>query len=124
MSGSRSTGGNQNIDLTAVNAGKLPVEGIPKIDISGNGGHGDTVTLDAKTVEKLGQMDLVVNDQTGHGHIQMMIQGDANDTVNIVDTKQWHDAGTTVVDGQAYQVLNDGNMQLLVGVKLHHDPVG
>ena len=117
-------GQNQNIDLTAVNAGKLPLEGMPKIDLSGNGGHGDTVTLDVRAVEKLGQVDLVVNDQTGHGHIQMMIQGDANDTVNIVDAKQWHDAGTTVVDGQDYHLLNDGNMQLLVGVKLHHDPAG
>jgi hypothetical protein len=53
-----------------------------------------------------------------------MIQGDANDAVNIVDSWRWGDAGTTVVDGQSYQVLNDGNLQLLVGVKLQHDPLG
>jgi hypothetical protein len=116
-------GQNQSIDLTAADPHGLLAEGIPRIDISGNGGHGDTVTLDAKAVEKLGQMDMVVNDQTGHGHIQMMIQGDANDTVNIVDARQWHDAGTTVVDGQTYQVLNDGHAQLLIGVKVHHNDI-
>jgi len=117
-------GQNQAIDLTAVDVSKLPVEGIPKIDISGNGGHGDTVTLDAKTVEKLGHMDLVVNDQTGHGQIQLMIQGDANDIVKMTDAQHWVDGGTTVVDGQTYQILNDGHAQLLVGVRLHHDPTG
>jgi hypothetical protein len=117
-------GQNQSIDLTALDPHRLPAAGIARIDLSGNGGHGDTVTLDAKAVESLGQKDMVVNDQTGHGHIQLMIQGDANDAVNIVDSWRWRDAGTTVVDGQSYQVLNDGNLQLLVGVKLQHDPLG
>jgi hypothetical protein len=54
----------------------------------------------------------------------MMIQGDANDTVKLTDASHWHDSGTTVVDGQTYQVLSDGHAQVLIGVKIHHDPIG
>jgi hypothetical protein len=115
---------NQSIDLTQVDATRIPADTLARIDLSGNGGSGDTVTLDAKAVEKFGHMDLIVNQQTGSGHVQMMIQGDANDTVKLTDASHWHDSGTTVVDGQTYQVLSDGHAQVLIGVKIHHDPIG
>jgi hypothetical protein len=66
-----------------------------------------------------------VNAQTGVGHVQMMIQGDANDMVKMTDAQHWANAGTTVIDGQTYQILNDGNLQLLVGAKVQlPDPTG
>jgi hypothetical protein len=96
-----------------------------KIDLSGNGGSGDTVMLSAQDVQRLGQTDLIVNAQTGVGHVQMMIQGDANDMVKMTDAQHWANAGTTVIDGQTYQILNDGNLQLLVGAKVQlPDPTG
>jgi hypothetical protein len=35
---------------------------------------------------------------------------------------QWADAGTTLVDGEMYHILQHDNLQLLVGVNMHHDP--
>ena len=112
------------LDLTAGDPTRIPLEGLAHIDLSGNGGRGDMLTLDAKAVEKFGQHDLVVNDQTGSGHVQLLIQGDANDTVKMTDAEHWTNAGTTVVNGETYAVLNDGDAQLLIGVKLRHDPTG
>jgi hypothetical protein len=54
----------------------------------------------------------------------MMIQGDANDTLKLTDAENWTSSGTTVVDGETFEVLTDGNAQLLVGIKLNHDPTG
>ncbi len=111
-----------SLDLTSGDPGRVPLEGLAKIDLSGNGGRGDLLNIDANAVEKLGQRDLVVNDQTGSGYVQLMIQGDANDAVNLADAEHWTRNGTTVVDGETYEVLTAGDAQLLVGVKLQHDP--
>ena len=115
---------NQVIDLTRVDITKISIDGMARIDVSGNDGHGDAIIIDAKTIEKIGKIDLVVNAQTGSGHVQMLIQGDANDTVNLMDASHWHDGGTTVVDDQTYQVLTNGNAQLLIGIKVHHELIG
>jgi hypothetical protein len=115
---------NQGFDLTTGDPSRVPLEGLGRIDMSGNGGPGDLLTLDSGAVEKYGQQDLVVNEQTGSGYVQLMIQGDANDTVKLTDAEHWTRTGTTVVDGASYEVLTDGNAQLLVGVKLQPDPTG
>ena len=113
------------LDLSKIDLAAMSQAHMAKIDLSGNGGHGDTVSLSAHDVQRLGQADLVVNAQTGSGHVQMMIQGDANDAVKMTDAQHWVNAGTTVIDGQTYQILNDGNLQLLVGAKVHvPDPTG
>jgi hypothetical protein len=44
--------------------------------------------------------------------------------VKLTDAEHWTRTGTTVVDGASYEVLTDGNAQLLVGVKLQPDPTG
>jgi hypothetical protein len=124
---SKATG--QVTDLTKSEASQLDVGALvggdlSHIDLGGAGGHADTLIIDTKAVERFGQHDLVVNDQTGSGHVQLMIQGDANDTVKMTDAEHWTNAGTTVVNGETYEVLNDGDAQLLIGVKLHHDPTG
>ncbi|MGE5468715.1 MAG: heme utilization protein, partial [Ignavibacteria bacterium] len=111
---------NQTIDLTQLNPAAFAPGAMARIDVAGNGGQGDTVILNAHNVEALGRKDLVVNDQTGSGHVQMIIHGDANDVVKLADgAGQWKDGGMTVVDGEAYHILNHDNLQLLVGVKIH-----
>jgi hypothetical protein len=115
---------NHTVDLSKLDPTLSQGVHLPLVDLSGNGGNGDTVLVNAQDVAKLGQMDLVVNEQTGSGHIQMMIQGDANDVVRITDQPGvWTDAGTTQIDGETYRILNDAQQhQLLVGVKIH-DPL-
>jgi hypothetical protein len=115
---------NQTVDVSRIDPTLLNGAHLSLIDVSGNGGTGDTVVLSSNDIGKLGQMDLYVNEQTGAGHIQMMIQGDANDTVQITDQPgAWIDAGSTQIDGETFRILNDAqNHQLLVGVKMH-DPL-
>ena len=115
---------NQTVDLSQIDPGLLPGSHLPLVDVSGNGGAGDTVLVNAHDVAKLGQMNLYVNEQTGSGHVQLMIQGDANDAVRITDQPGvWTDAGTTQIDGETFRILNDAQQhQLLVGVKIH-DPL-
>ena len=115
----------QTLDFSSTDSALLSFSGSGRVDLSGNGNHGDTVILGSDDVGKFGKADLVVNAQTGAGHIQMMIQGDANDVVRITDQPGvWTDAGTTQVDGETYRILNDAHQhQLLIGVKIH-DPLG
>ena len=115
---------NQTVDLSKIDPASLHGAHLTVVDVSGNGGMGDTVLVNAHDVATLGQKDLVVNDQTGAGHIQMMIRGDANDVVKITDQPGvWTEAGTTQIDGETFRILNDAHQhQLLVGVKIH-DPI-
>lgn len=113
---------NKETDLSKVDPATIAEHALARIDISGNGGSGDTVVVSAHDVEQFGQVDMVTNAQTGMGHLQMMIQGDANDLVKMTDAAHWVNAGTTVVDNQTFEILNQNNLQLLVGVKVNHDP--
>jgi hypothetical protein len=115
----------QTLDFSSTDPALIPFSGAGRVDLSGNGNYGDTVILGSDDVGRLGKADLVVNAQTGSGHIQMMIQGDANDVVRITDQPGvWMDAGTTQIDGETYRILNDTHQhQLLVGVKIQ-DPLG
>ncbi|MDK9725893.1 MAG: hypothetical protein OEL88_13525, partial [Sterolibacteriaceae bacterium MAG5] len=114
-------GQNQVLDLSQIDPATVQPGTLARIDLSGNGGHGDVLSVSAQDVQNFGLLDLVVNDQTGAGHVQMMIQGDDTDAVRLLDAQggQWTDGGTTVVDGQTFQILNDGNAQLLIGVRIH-----
>jgi hypothetical protein len=115
---------NHTVDLSKLDPSLVPSANLTLIDVSGNGGNGDTALVNAQDVAKFGQMDLVVNEQTGSGYIQMMIQGDVNDVVRITDQPGvWTEAGTTQIDGETFRILNDAQQhQLLVGVKIH-DPL-
>ena len=110
----------QTLDLSKIDHTAVPAGSLAQIDASGNG-HADTVLVTPDDVEKFGKLDLIINDQTGAGHVQMMINGDANDVVNPLTTQpeQWAETGTTQVDGETYQIFTHDNLQLLVG----HKPV-
>ena len=52
--------------------------------------------------------------------VQLMINGDANDNVQIAGSaEQWQVAGSVEVDGTRYDVYNDGDIQLLVASNVH-----
>jgi hypothetical protein len=95
---------------------------LAHVDVSGNQAA-DAVRLSVADVQVFGQKDLVVNDQTGTGNLQMIIRGDAVDRVELAGgADQWVDRGTTVFEGETYQILQHDNLQLLVGVNMQHDP--
>jgi hypothetical protein len=101
------------IDLSAINA---DAGSLSKINISGNGGNGDLLFVNAAAVSKLGSTDLVTdNGIIGTGHHQLVIQGDANDHLTFTDTAgQWHDEGTTVVNNVNVHVYENGDLQVLI----------
>jgi hypothetical protein len=111
---------NHTLDLTKLDLTQVQAGSMAQLDISGNARYGgDTVILSGADVERLGKVDLVVNEQTGTHHVQMMIRGDSNDNVQLADAQQWHDGGTTVIDGETFRILNDEqNHQLLVGIHI------
>ena len=77
------------MDLTALNAHQ--VENIEAIDITGNTGQDNTLTLDAASV-------IDVTD----AHNALYVQGDADDTVHVSDAASWTHAGTSDLSGVTY----------------------
>ena len=112
------------VDLSVVDPGMLSAQmmqgsAVGMIDVSGNGGTGDQLLVDSLAVDRLGAMDLYVNEDTGSGNLQLLIRGDDNDSVLLKDGSHWQDAGTTSIDGEQFRILNDENhRQLLIGVKI------
>jgi len=54
--------------------------------------------------------------------LQMRIDADAADRVTVHGgSGTWQEAGTTVVDGREYHVLEHENKQLLIGVAARFD---
>jgi hypothetical protein len=115
---------NRVIDLTALDTATVSSGNLGQINLAGNGGAGDVLIVKAEDVLKFGATDLVTNAQTGSGHVQMVIKGDANDTVKVLESQgHWSDGGVTVVDGVTYHIYNHGDAQLLIGSNVHHDGV-
>jgi hypothetical protein len=112
----------RSVDLANADPSVVAAGALAQIDMAQNGIQ-DTLTISTQDVQVFGQKDLVVNDQTGEGNLQMMVRGDAVDVVHLTGPQgQWADAGTTLVDGEMYHILQHDNLQLLVGVNMHHDP--
>ena len=63
-----------------------------------------------------GQTGLVDTSSLGASQpLQLIVNGDANDSVQIADPAgEWTAAGSVQVDGASYDVYNDGEIQLLV----------
>ena len=78
------------MDLTALNAHQ--VENIEAIDITGNTGQDNSLTLDAASV-------IDVTDANNALHVQ----GDAGDTVHVSDAASWTHAGTSDMGGVTYE---------------------
>ncbi|MEK1904330.1 MAG: hypothetical protein AAAB13_00990, partial [Pseudomonas sp.] len=112
--------GEQTIDLTALNPQTVNEHSLSRIDLGAGDGHANTLKLDAASVSHFGQTGLV---ETGIGAsqpVQLIVNGDASDSVQINDPAgDWHAAGSVQVDGTSYDVYNDGDIQLLVASNVH-----
>lgn len=113
-------GQNRVIDLSALDQAVVEQGNLGQINLAGNGGNGDLLIVNAQDVLKFGVTDLVQNAQTGEGHVQIVVKGDANDTVQLNNSQgQWADGGVTVIDGVTYHIYTQGDAQLLIGANLH-----
>jgi len=109
----------QSIDLTAVNADLVTDGSLSRIDLAQDAGKATTLTLDAEAVSQFGRVGLVETGLGASAPVQMLIDGDANDTLVIADAGNWQSAGTVQVDGADYNVFNDGDIQLLVATSVN-----
>jgi hypothetical protein len=99
--------GNRTFDLGAIYSGKS----IGNISLSG-GGH-DVVNVSLE--------DVLVATEGQNGIHQLVIDGDANDAVHLVDSDSgtWTAAGTVESGGDTYMVYVNNNAQLLINDKLN-----
>jgi trimeric autotransporter adhesin len=108
---------NRVIDLSVLNAASITPGSLGQINLSGNGGQGDLLMLNADAILKFGMasgMPDAISDIR-----QILVTGDANDMVELMDSlAQWHDAGTTTVNGAEYHVYSHESVQLLIGVDM------
>ena len=116
------TGGSdgQSIDLTALNPQLISGHSLSRIDLAADDGKASSLTVNAEAVSQLGQAGLVDTGNGAAAPVQMIINGDHNDTVNISDPAgQWQDGGSATIDGTQYNVFNDGEVQLLVAADVN-----
>jgi len=108
-------------DHSLANAGALA-----RIDFSGYS-EGDTLKVSLSDVLSFGDTDLVgglLSGTAGQGAAgqpslrQMVISGQAQDTIQLVDAANWATTGTAVIGDSTYRVLSQGLAQLLVEDKV------
>jgi hypothetical protein len=110
------------LDLSQLDPAQVAKGALAQIDLA-NDGKAETLNISAADVQVFGQKDLIVNDQTGEGNVQMIVKGDAADVVHLTGPEgQWQNQGMTQVDGEVYHILQQDNLQLLIGVNMYHDP--
>jgi hypothetical protein len=103
-----------SLDHSAANAGSLS-----RITFTGNGA-GDTLKLALEDVLTFGDASVVSSLQSpavGDAK-QMIVSGDAQDTVQLADAASWTMSGTTVIGDASYRVLTQGMAQLLIEDKV------
>jgi hypothetical protein len=102
------------LDHSAANAGSLA-----RINFTGNGA-GDTLKVSLTDVLSFGDTAVVAGlDVGGHGAArQMVVSGEAQDTVQLSDAGNWTLAGTTLIGDASYRVLTQGMAQLLIEDKV------
>jgi hypothetical protein len=113
------------IDLSALNPDKVEAGSLSQINLSGNGGGGDLLKLNAEDVARYGEVGVVDHVAGGGDQVhQMVIRGDQNDTVELTDhgAGLWQYEGSVSVDGVDYQVYNQGVSQLLIESHVHLIP--
>ncbi|MBA0035665.1 hypothetical protein HS962_05410 [Pantoea sp. BIGb0393] len=113
------TGHDQLLDLSAHSA---QIQSVEVFDISGDGDN--TLVVDINSLLQHGEKNLFIDD----GKTQLLVRGDAGDTVQLKDilpegsdVSEWvHQDGTVTVAGVEYNVYSHGdNAELLIqqGVK-------
>jgi hypothetical protein len=105
------------IDLTGNSITSLQQGSLARIDLSGNGGSGDVLIVNALAIASVGDQELIP--QTGQHAMQMVVNGDATDMVKLADyAANWTTGGTVAADGVEYRVYEHDNVQLLVAVRM------
>jgi hypothetical protein len=105
----------QSIDLTALNPQVVTEHSLSQINLGADGGLATRLTVDAESISQFGRAGLVETGLGASAPIQMVVNGEAGDSVVISDpANAWQEAGTTQIDGTSYNVYNDGEIQLLV----------
>jgi len=102
------------LDHSPANAGSLS-----RITLSGNGA-GDTLKLSLSDVLSFGD-NSVVSGIDGGDHSagkQMLVSGEANDSVHLSDAANWTMSGTAIIGDASYRVLTQGMAQLLIEDKV------
>ncbi|WP_217549259.1 Ig-like domain-containing protein [Pantoea sp. GbtcB22] len=102
-------GDNQMLDLSRLTQ---PMKGVEIIDISGDGKN--TLKLSIEDILNNGEKDLFIED----GKTQMLINGDSDDTVELVeslsntDTSEWVKLdGTVTSGGKTYEVYQHSSLE-------------
>jgi hypothetical protein len=93
---------------------------LSQINLGADGGLVTSLTLDAESISHFGQVGLADTGLGASTPVQMIVNGEAGDTVQVhAAANEWQDAGTAQVDGTLYNVYNDGDIQLLVATSVH-----
>jgi hypothetical protein len=114
------------VDLSALDHGAAASGTLARINFTGNGG-GDTLKVSLGDVLAFGDSDVVPGLNLGTvgqdaaaspSNRQMVVSGDAQDTIELADAANWTMAGTAVIGDASYRVLTQGLAQLLVEDKV------
>jgi hypothetical protein len=107
------------VDLSALDHGAANAGTLSRINFTGNGA-GDTLKVSLSDVLSFGDTSVVAGlDTGGHGPAtQMVVSGEAQDTVQLSDAGNWTMSGTTIIGDASYRVLTQGLAQLLIEDKV------
>jgi hypothetical protein len=107
------------VDLSSLDHGVANAGSLSRITFTGNGA-GDTLKVALGDVLSFGDSSLVVGLQgpSDGDAKQMIVSGDAQDTVQLADAANWTMSGTTTIGDASYRVLTQGMAQLLIEDKV------
>jgi hypothetical protein len=114
------------VDLSALDHSASASGSLARIAFTGNGA-GDTLKVSLNDVLVFGGTDVVAGlylETTGQfvdskpSIRQMVVSGDAEDTIQLSDATNWTMTGTAAIGDASYRVLTQGLAQLLVEDKV------
>jgi len=107
------------VDLSALDHGAVNAGSLSRINFTGNGA-GDTLKVSLGDVLSFGDTSVVAGlDAGAHGPAkQMVVSGEAQDTVQLSDAGNWTMSGTAMIGDASYRVLTQGMAQLLIEDKV------
>jgi hypothetical protein len=107
------------VDLSVLDHSAGSAGTLARINFTGNGA-GDTLKVSLSDVLSFGDTAVVAGlDVGGQGVArQMVVSGEAQDTVQLSDAGSWTMSGTTLIGDASYRVLTQGMAQLLIEDKV------
>jgi hypothetical protein len=107
------------VDLSSLDHGAANAGSLSRINFTGNGA-GDTLKVALGDVLSFGDTSVVAGLDAGAGGAakQMVVSGEAQDTVQLSDAGNWTLSGTAMIGDASYRVLTQGMAQLLIEDKV------